>query len=154
MFGLKQPDRSEPHFNKKCLAKNRKNHNKQNHMQVLVIDDEEGIRMGLQMFLENTHALQLASSAEEGIHKIEEKTPDAILLDMHMEGGNGDVVLEYLAKNSLKIPVIVTSAFSTEVIQKKFATEPGKWIHLRKPIDLKILGEILASLEKSEKERR
>ncbi|MDP2600679.1 MAG: response regulator [Deltaproteobacteria bacterium] len=114
-------------------------------MRILVIDDEAAIRAGLQIFLERRHSVGLASSATEGIDAIQQKNPDAILLDMHMEGGNGDVVLDYLVKNSLNIPVIVTSAFSTEVIHKKFAAESEKWVHLRKPIDLKKLTEILDS---------
>ena len=117
-------------------------------MHVLVIDDEEGMRAGLQIFLGNRHSVDLASSAAEGIRAIEQKNPDAILLDMHMEGGNGDVVLDHLVKNSLNIPVIVTSAFSTEVIHKKFTAESGKWVHLRKPMDLKKLTEILDSFKK------
>lgn len=117
-------------------------------MQILVIDDEEGIRTGLKLALENIHEVQTASSAKEGIATIRQSRPDIILLDMFMEDGKGDVVLDFLAKEAPQIPVIVISAFSTEVLQKEFGKNSTQWIHYRKPIDIAGLRELLASFEK------
>jgi len=123
-------------------------------MQVLVIDDEEGIRTGLKLALENSHEVQIASSAQEGIATIRQNLPDIILLDMFMEGGKGDVVLDFLAKEAPQIPVIVISAFSTEVLQKEFGKNSTQWIHYRKPIDIAGLRELLTSFEKKGVQRK
>ena len=91
-------------------------------MQVLVIDDEEGIRAGLQVALEGPHQVRTASSATQGIQAIQESLPGCVLLDMFMQEESGETVLEYLNKKAPSIPVVIISAFSTEVLHKKFGT--------------------------------
>lgn len=117
-------------------------------MQVLVIDDEEGIRIGLQLALENTHQIRTAPSATEGIKAIKEFFPDCILLDMFMEEESGETVLEFLNKEAPNIPVVVISAFSTEVLHKKFGESSKQWVHYRKPIDIVELRKLLETFEK------
>ena len=116
-------------------------------MKVLVIDDEAGIRVGLQLALEGIHEVILAASASEGIQAIQKSKPDCILLDMFMGEEKGDQVLRYLKENQLKIPVVIISAFSTEVLHKEFGAESKDWIHYRKPIDIKDLRRLLHGIE-------
>lgn len=117
-------------------------------MQVLVIDDEEGIRLGLKLALENTHKVRTAASATEGIKAIQQLLPDCVLLDMFMEKESGDTVLEFLNKEAPDIPVVIISAFSTEVLHKKFGENSKQWIHYRKPIDIGELRKLLSEFEK------
>ncbi|OGQ04801.1 MAG: hypothetical protein A2W61_04825 [Deltaproteobacteria bacterium RIFCSPLOWO2_01_44_7] len=117
-------------------------------MQVLVIDDEEGIRSGLQLALEDSHKISCAASASEGIEAIQAQRPDIILLDMFMGQDNGDVVLDFLDKQAPEIPVVIISAFSTEVLEKKFGNFSKQWIHYRKPIDIVELRKLLDDIEK------
>lgn len=116
-------------------------------MKVLVIDDEEGIRVGLKLALEDSHEVALATNAIEGIQTIQQKLPDVIVLDMFMEEGSGDQVLKFLEKEKFEISVIVISAFSTEVLEKKFGQNSTKWIHYRKPIDIPALRKLLKEIE-------
>lgn len=116
-------------------------------MQVLIIDDEEGIRLGLELALEDAHQVRTAPSATKGIQAIKALLPDCVLLDMFMENESGDAVLEYLNKVAPEIPVIIISAFSTEVLQKKFGESCKQWIHYRKPIDVAELRKLLAGFE-------
>jgi len=121
---------------------------KRSAMQVLVIDDEEGIRSGLQLALEDSHKISCAASASEGIEAIQAQRPDIILLDMFMGQDNGDVVLDFLDKQAPEIPVVIISAFSTEVLEKKFGNFSKQWIHYRKPIDIVELRKLLDDIEK------
>ena len=118
-------------------------------MHVLVIDDEEGIRAGLKLALEDRFNVQLACNGPEGIEKIHKNRPDVVLLDMFMEGGNGNLVLQYLADNKIDIPVVIISAFSTEVLEKKFTQNLTHWVHYRKPIDVMELRKLLDSFGKN-----
>ena len=124
-----------------------------NTMQVLVIDDEEGIRLGLELALQNAHRVRTASSATEGISAIRESLPDCILLDMFMGEESGEQVLDFLNTAAPNIPVVIISAFSTEVLHKKFGANSKQWIHYRKPIDIGELRKLLESFEKKKGER-
>lgn len=117
-------------------------------MQVLVIDDEEGIRLGLELALEKTHQVRTAPSATAGIKAIKESLPDCILLDMFMQEESGEQVLDYLNGAAPNVPVVIISAFSTEVLQKKFGANSKQWIHYRKPIDIGELKKLLETFEK------
>lgn len=117
-------------------------------MKVLVIDDEEGIRAGLELALRNSHDVSLATNAPEGIAQIQKNLPDVIVLDMFMKGGNGDLVLDFLDEQKYQIPVVIISAFSTEVLSKKFGKNSSQWVHYRKPIDIIALRKLLAEFEK------
>lgn len=123
-------------------------------MQVLVIDDEEGIRLGLELALEKTHQIRTAPSATEGIKAIKESLPDCILLDMFMEEESGETVLEFLNKEAPNIPVVVISAFSTEVLHKKFGESSKQWVHYRKPIDIVELRKLLETFEKKKSKEK
>jgi CheY-like chemotaxis protein len=57
---------------------------------VLVIDDEEGVRLTFSRALRlDGHRVQVAASAEEALGEVELERPDAILLDLRMPLING-----------------------------------------------------------------
>ena len=58
---------------------------------ILIVDDHEVIRHGLRMMFEGTD-LEIAAeatTAAEALAAVEKSTPDAILMDIRMEGGDG-----------------------------------------------------------------
>jgi DNA-binding response OmpR family regulator len=64
---------------------------------ILVVDDEENIRLMLRSALESDgYAVREAGTGEEAIQSIEEKIPALVLLDLWMPQSNGMQVLEYL----------------------------------------------------------
>ena len=67
---------------------------------IMIIDDEEGIRLSLRGILEDEgYAVEEASSAEEGLQKAEASPPDMIFLDIWLPGMDG---LEALARKRRK----------------------------------------------------
>ncbi|MBE9044285.1 response regulator [Pleurocapsales cyanobacterium LEGE 10410] len=90
---------------------------------ILIIEDEEGIRLLVKLALEMNANWQVitASSGEEGITLAATEVPDAILLDVMMPGIDGFATFKQLQANSItaSIPVILlTTKFQT--------TEPNR----------------------------
>jgi len=62
---------------------------------VLVVDDEEDVRMFLEDFLSERDLLvETATSGEEALEKIKLKPPDIVLLDVMMPGIDGIETLQ------------------------------------------------------------
>ncbi len=82
-------------------------------LKVLVVDDEKDVRSVLQALLDDRGFLaEVACCAEEAISKLGKEEFDAVLLDVHMPGQNGDEVLAYIRRTAAMkhMPVIVISA--------------------------------------------
>ena len=81
---------------------------------VLLVDDDQNIRFVAQMSLEGLTNWEViaAESGEDALKKVDEKTPDVILLDMMMPGMDGPTTFAKLKeKPSLsKVPVIFMTA--------------------------------------------
>lgn len=58
--------------------------------QLLVVDDEESLRITTAAILEKEgYLVDVASSGDEAITLLEQKDYDLVLTDLHMEGGDG-----------------------------------------------------------------
>jgi DNA-binding response OmpR family regulator len=119
---------------------------------ILVVDDEQNIRLLLRSTLESDgFAVTEASSGEEAIWAIEQQKPALVLLDLWMQGSDGMVVLEHLNQ---KLPaerprVIVLTANSQVPVVVK-AMRLGASDFLEKPTtpdDLRI--SVAAALEET-----
>jgi two-component system response regulator ResD len=83
---------------------------------ILIVDDEESLRLLLRRILESNPALEitLAGSGEEALELAAEGTYDLILLDLLMPGIGGIEVLTRLRGGSAnkKTPVIIVSVLA------------------------------------------
>lgn len=93
--------------------------------QVLIIDDDLGIRKIVQISLETVAGwdVLIAASGMEGIAIAETEQPDAILLDIMMPGMDGITTLGQIKQNPTiqQIPVILLTAKAQPSEQKQFA---------------------------------
>lgn len=80
---------------------------------LLIVDDHEVIRLGLRMMLEKTdiEIIGEASSAAEALAAVEQHKPDAVLLDIRMEGGDGLNALGRLKLDHAELPIVLFSAY-------------------------------------------
>ena len=117
--------------------------------QLLLVDDEPGIRESVQAYLEDNEAwaVAVASNAEEGWQKIEAQIPDLIISDIMMPKVNG---YEFLAKiredpRYRSIPVVFLTArgMTSDRIQ---GYESGCDAYLSKPFDPEELEAIVKNL--------
>jgi DNA-binding response OmpR family regulator len=109
---------------------------------ILVVDDEESIRLLVRRILESIPALEvtLADGCEEALRLAAERSYDLILLDLLMPGVGGIEVLNRIRGASLNraTPVIIVSVMSdqaTKVVCKSL----GASDYVVKPIDRKVL---------------
>jgi DNA-binding response OmpR family regulator len=81
---------------------------------VLIVDDEENIRLTLSQALGTLPAeIDTAANGQEALDKLEQRTFAVILLDLRMPGMNGMQVLERLRESRPEIPVIIITAHGT-----------------------------------------
>src|SRR3954452_1509866 len=81
---------------------------------VLVVDDEEAIREGLEMLLQSEgYSVELAQNGIEGIQKIESRAYDLVLLDLMMPDISGMDVLSEVRKRDRETPIFMITAYGS-----------------------------------------
>jgi len=79
---------------------------------ILVVDDEENIRLLYKGELEDEgYEVMIAGSGEEALTLFEKYQPDLVTLDIKMPGMGGLKTLEHIREKSLDIPVILCTAY-------------------------------------------
>jgi len=108
--------------------------------QILVVDDEVGIRELLSEILaDEGHDVRLAENAESARRLREQTRPDLVLLDIWMPDTDGITLLkEWAAGGQLGMPVIMMSGHGT-IETAVEATRVGALDYLEKPIALQRL---------------
>ncbi len=111
---------------------------------LLIVDDEEGMRLGVKRSLrkfsmdldDSDEVIRLnvveASSGEEAILLMEKSTPDIVLLDNKMGGISGIDVLHWINRNDLDLMAIMITAYAS-IETAITATKEGAYDFLPKP---------------------
>jgi len=104
--------------------------------QLLVVDDEESLRITTAAILEREgYLVDTASSGDEAIALLDQKDYDLVLTDLHMEGGDGLSLLNQIRSHSpLTISVVLTGFASVE--SAIAALQEGAYDYLVKPCDI------------------
>ena len=110
---------------------------KPTHHRVLIVDDEESMRLFLaRILVSDLHAeVTLAGTCEQALHLAGSYAYDAILLDLLMPGIGGYEVLKELRRASPNVatPVIIVSVLSDKATQDRCMTA-GASVCLVKPV--------------------
>jgi two-component system response regulator FixJ len=111
---------------------------------VYVIDDDGSVRRAFQLLFQSADFdVQAFCSAEEFLESAPFRDDSCILLDMRMPGMTGLDLQKELASRSIRIPVIVVSAYADAPI-RDLARELGAVAFFRKPVDDQaLIDEIL-----------
>jgi DNA-binding NtrC family response regulator len=81
---------------------------------VLVVDDEADIREGLELLLTSEgYAVDLAQNGVEGIHRMETRGYDLVLLDLMMPDLSGMEVLQTVRQRDRETPIFLITAFGS-----------------------------------------
>jgi len=116
---------------------------------ILVVDDEAGIRELLQEILNDEgHQVVLAENAESARFAFDSNAPDLVLLDIWMPDTDGITLLkEWSASGQLLMPVVMMSGHGT-IDTAVEATKIGAFEFLEKPIALqKLLHTVSRALK-------
>ena len=104
--------------------------------QILIIDDEEGIRFSLRGILEDDgHQVTEADSGEAGLEALDGDLPDLMFLDIWLPGMDGLEALERIAEDHPGLPVIMISGHGTIETAVK-ALKRGAFDFIEKPLSL------------------
>jgi len=100
---------------------------------VLVIDDEESMRIGcLQTLSDEGYKVELSENGEQGLEKIRKKSYDLILLDLRMPGLDGMEVLGMICEVDPAAVVVVITGYAT-IESAVDAMKRGAYDFLPKP---------------------
>lgn len=115
---------------------------------ILIVDDDPDIRRVLNVLLRaNNYETAFAGDAITAVAAAKKESPDLIVLDIGLPGGEGFVVIERLRNiaSLACVPVIVVSGRDPER-NKQRALQAGADAFLQKPPETK---EILAAVRKA-----
>lgn len=110
-----------------------------NHEKILIVDDEEGIRCLLKIFLDRRGFCSLtAGSGEEALEIVRKEHPRMILLDVMMPGMDGILTLKKIREMDPQAGVVMATGLQDEGLIRE-AAELGAYASVFKPFDMKYL---------------
>jgi len=116
---------------------------------VLVIDDDEAIRSAFaRVLIREGYSVQVAATAEEGLNKVKQTRPDAILLDWKMPLINGVGFLyrlrEDAAHEHIAVAVITGALALDDATMNDLRTLRARVWH--KPLSLDDMRQVVRTL--------
>jgi two-component system response regulator AtoC len=115
--------------------------------QVLIVDDEENIRLFLQTMLEKKgYAVRSAANAEQALVLVAEAAPDFVLADVKMPGMSGIDLCRELRARWPQVTVVMMSAYGSVELALE-AIRVGAYDYVGKPFKQ---DEVLFALAKAE----
>jgi two-component system nitrogen regulation response regulator NtrX len=103
---------------------------------ILIVDDEEGIRRSLRGILEDEgYGVRLAEDGEAALRLLEEESPDLVLLDVWMPGRDGIEILQEIKKGWPGVAVVMISGHGSIELAVR-ATRLGAHDFIEKPLSL------------------
>ncbi|HEX7670782.1 MAG TPA: response regulator transcription factor [Polyangiaceae bacterium] len=118
--------------------------------QILIVEDDESISLGLRMNLEaEGYEVAVAEDGEDGLSRIRSSDPlDLVILDVMLPRRNGLEVLRAMRGEGKSVPVIVLSARGAEM-DKVMGLELGAEDYVTKPFGLaELLARVRAVLRR------
>ncbi|MDH3725964.1 MAG: sigma-54 dependent transcriptional regulator [Myxococcales bacterium] len=114
---------------------------------VLVVDDEENIRVVLRTLLKkHNYQVEAANSAETALEQLERFDPDFVLADVRMSGMTGlELCTELKARSSLATVILMSAYGSVDLAID--AMKAGAYDYISKPFKQ---DEVLLALAKAE----
>jgi DNA-binding NtrC family response regulator len=126
-----------------------------NNEYILVVDDNEGVRLFLYTFLScEGYKVETAASGEEALLKVYVKNPVIILLDARMPSMSGLKTLAELKKFAPDIPVVIMTVY-TGLPEIQEAKNQGLiQYYVEKPFDINEIRNLIAAILKEKKKDR
>jgi two-component system, NtrC family, response regulator HydG len=101
---------------------------------VLLVDDEEATREALARVLCGKYVCETAPSVAGGLEKLRLLTFDVVIAEVHMDGVDGFVLLDWLKRERPTLPAILVSARGG-IQEAVGAMKRGAFHYLTKPCD-------------------
>ena len=119
---------------------------------VLVVDDERGPRLALQLILQGSFRVLTAETGEEALEILKHDDIDTVTLDLKMPGLGGQNTLSLIRAADPQLPVIIITGFGSYESAVK-AMRHRAYDYISKPFDSRrTLGVVTNAVE--ERRRR
>jgi len=107
---------------------------------ILIVDDEESIRITFEMFLlrEGYGGISTAATLEEALALINEVHLDLIISDIVLEGATGTELLKYIKQTGVQCPVVMITGFPN-LESAAEAVRLGAFDYISKPVNKETL---------------
>ena len=114
---------------------------------ILIIEDDKFVRdLITKLLAEEGFDISIAVDGKEGMKKIEEESPDLILLDLNLPDSQGIDTFYFIHDHSPQIPTVILTGINDEEIALE-ALELGAQSYLVKgQLNLKILKHTIRTL--------
>jgi len=113
---------------------------------ILVVDDQESMRVLLQDLLEAVgYDVTLAEGGREALEILAEKSFDLVLSDLNMPGMDGTALLGEIKNRYPELPVVIITGYGTFHTEKRVMRE-GASGYISKPCTLAKIEKTLASI--------
>jgi len=118
---------------------------------ILIVDDEKLHQYSLMALMEQSgYQVECVGGGVEAIERIQQTKIGIILLDLNMDGINGEDVMRYISSNKLDITIIVVSG-ETSFEAAENALKHGAYDYIRKPYSI---DNLLNSVNNATKKRQ
>jgi response regulator NasT len=113
-------------------------------LRILIVEDEALVGIGLKDQLSRLghEVIAQAATMAEGLQKFRDLNPDMLLLDVHLDGGDG-IELARECQQIRRVPMVVISAYTDPELIRR-AAEAGVFGYLVKPVEQ---GQLAAQTE-------
>jgi DNA-binding NtrC family response regulator len=112
--------------------------------QLLLVDDNPDLILAQMnhVFGASNHCIDVARTGAEGVRCVTERTPDVVLLDLHLPDLSGLEVYERIREIDARIPVLFITA-ATDAHHAIEAMKQGAYDYLIKPLDTQHLQRVV-----------
>ncbi len=113
---------------------------------ILVVDDQESMRVLLQDMLEAIgYEVTLAEGGEQALGILRESNFDLVLSDLNMPGMDGTALLRSVKSSAPDLPVVIITGYGTFHTEKRVMRE-GADRYISKPCTLSKIDKTLAAV--------
>ncbi|HEV8014972.1 MAG TPA: response regulator [Stellaceae bacterium] len=133
---------SGSHAREAALSGQTPAHPKFDQREILVVEDEELIATVIEEMLLDLgcRRVRIAASVKEALMLLDQKLPDAVVLDVHLGGDSGFHLAQTLADR--KIPFVFATGLGRHGLPDEWTSRPI----IQKPFKLEALAAVLATL--------
>ena len=111
---------------------------------ILICDDELGVREALKLILEDKHNLTIVENGADSIAEVKNSKIDIVLLDIKMPEKDGLETLEEIRQIDANIKVIIVTGYQSVETAAK-AVKLGATDYITKPFES---AEVLEKIER------
>jgi DNA-binding response OmpR family regulator len=108
----------------------------------LFVEDETALRASYERFFDRQYEMAFAGSGSDAIRRLDEFSPDVLVLDMRLPDTDGIDLLQRIRRSRPALPVVVTSVYeSMEPLMT--VLDLAHTAYLVKPFDLTELARCI-----------